>query len=127
MSSTLPIYLSGPRCLTGVWCATCAMIYMGTVSSEPELQKYAQELADAAIKAEAQFLNIDLAERDDLQVQPAVTVGPSWVLPDGSPPMPVCWTHLAGIPPKGTQSDGQRAVSQQPTLIPGKSYRLKGS
>jgi thiol-disulfide isomerase/thioredoxin len=112
-----PIYLMGPMPHMGAWCATCVMIYMGAVSAEPELQKYAKELTDAAIKGGADFVSIDLAQRDDLQLQPAVTVAPSTY---SKMPMPVCWTHVCGI-----REPNEEPKPQSP-IVPGKAYRTRG-
>jgi hypothetical protein len=133
------IYLSGPM-PTGMhlgWCATCVMVYMGTVSSEPELQQYARDLFAEARKAGAGCISIDLAERDDLLLQPAITVGPSTLyrVPDAGafnvdgtpaykwPELPVCWTHIKGMPPAVQQARTQQGPpTVQSRLIQGKSY-----
>lgn len=135
---SIPIYLSGPMPRT-TWCAVCVMLFSGQISSEPEMQKYAMELTEAAIEAGASFVSIDLPERDDCQLLPAVTVAPSWLyrIPDWAgmldidgepqswryPELPVCWTHVAGIPPKGMRSEQSPQQGQPSRLIAGKSYR----
>lgn len=127
---SIPMLLSGPMpVLSGAWCATCVMLYGGAVSMEPEFRRYAKELTETAVDAGHHFVSIDFPDRDDLQLQPAITVGPSWVLNDyrrsiglkEAPYSPVCWTHVAGIPPReywptGDQQEGRSG------LVRGKAY-----
>lgn len=118
------IYLSGPSAINGIWCATCVMLFMGTVSAEPEFQEYAKEIHRNAMAAGASLVSIDLAARDDVQLQPAVTVAPSSYAPKG-PPMPVCWTHVTGIrpaTPEEVEEGNANARTTQSPIIPGKAY-----
>lgn len=79
---------------------------MGAVSADPNVQEFVKERYEEAKKDGATFCNIQLQEQDDLQLQPAITIGPSLHFPD-YPPMPVCWTHVQGAVP---QSTGQKPV-----------------
>jgi hypothetical protein len=119
---SLPIYLSGPMPHGAVWCATCVMIYLGTVSAEEELQKYVRELHVQAVESGASLVSIDMAERDDLQLQPAVTVAPSTYF---EVPMPVCWTHCKGyrFATAAEKAAGKTGMQQEKQIIiPGKAY-----
>jgi hypothetical protein len=116
------IYLSGPMPVRSLWCAVCVMLFMGEISSEQEFRDYARKLTDDAMAANALLVSIDLAERDNLQLQPSITIAPSWVLANAAP-MPVCWTHVAGIPPEASPAgQAQRQVNYQSPLVPGKAY-----
>jgi len=107
------------------------MVFMGTISAEKEFQTYARDLTEKAIDAGASFVSIDFPERDDLQLQPAITVGPSWLLdqyfteldlPTPAPMLPVCWTHLTGMPPKHLRQQQERTHHPRQSIIPGKAY-----
>lgn len=110
------VYLTGPQAHGNVWCATCAMILIGTASGDPEFQEYVKELMDAAIESGVNLLSIEIAESDQVQLQPAITVAPSQMFP-GAGAMPVCWSHIAGfrLPKPGEET-------QQSQLIPGKAW-----
>jgi hypothetical protein len=125
----LPILLSGPMPPYGAaWCATCVMIYIGTISNEPELHAYVISLAEAAAEAGANFVSIDLKDRDDLQLQPAMTVAPSSFFTE---PMPVCWTHVKGFRHLTREEEkemGPRRSQMQETqrLITGTAHKPVG-
>lgn len=115
------IYLSGPM-PRGTWCATCVMLFMGTISAEVEFQDYVKTMHMEAMQAGAGCISVELKERENMQLQLAITVAPSEYFP--STPMPVCWTHVVGFrnPTEAEKQSGQSGPQQQSRIIPGKSY-----
>lgn len=131
------IYLSGPMPKRDEhWCATCVMLFMGDISSQPEFQDYARQMHSDAMAAGAHLVSIKLEQQDHHQLQPAITIGPSWLYrePDYSGPfdsqgnpvmykhphLPVCWTHIMGIPP--AKKGETKPQQPQSPIIPGKAY-----
>jgi hypothetical protein len=106
------------------------MIYMGEVASDEMMQEEVKNGHINAMQHGMSFFCFPLPDRDELQLQPAVTVGPSWAYrieantPDGwaYPELPVCWTHIKGIMPN-RMSGSQKAVESN--LIAGKDFRYK--
>lgn len=108
----IPIYWSGPMPHSSAWCATCAMLYAGELSADVATQEYVKEQHHKAADEGQHFCMLNIAEPDDMQLQPAITVAPSMYF---DVPMPVCWTHIKGFrfPRKGET----QAIQQQSPLI----------
>jgi hypothetical protein len=116
----IPIYLSGPNPPIGsAWCAICIMLYAGTLGADPAQQEDLREKYTAALASGQTFLMYPLPERDEMQLQPAITVA-LCVLDELPWPMPVCWTHVKGFRFK---SGEERKHGQPGTrLITGKKF-----
>jgi hypothetical protein len=128
----IAIYLAGQMPRTGLgWCASCCMIYMGELFADDQVQQQVRDAHQDAARSGQTLMVFTLPERDELQLQPAVTVGPSWAYriegntPSGweYPDAPVCWTHIKGIPPRMFATPDQNVVPSK--LVPGKSYRAR--
>lgn len=125
MNPSIPIFITGPTAQTlgGLPCATCCILYGGTISADPLFQKYVKEGHEKA-EAEGQAFYVASYpnEMDNLQIQPYVTVAPSYLFPDlGS--MPVCWTHMIGYrQPTQAEREAAAAANEQVKLIRGKAY-----
>lgn len=117
----IPVYYTGP------WpsspgmppCATCVILYTGTLNHQPEWQEWVKESHEKAEASGASFCQIDCPEPDGAlpQIQPAVTSAPSLYFPNMV--MPVCWSHIIGY--RYTTKEEREAGHRSP-LIQGKDY-----
>lgn len=109
------------------WCATCAILYIGSVNNDPDCQKKVQELVQKVMAEDdgKTFLPIvyfDLPLIPWRRLRPAITIAPSVYLQYAAP---VCWVHLQGYAHQRMEESPPPAPSQ---LIPGKSWgRVKGT
>ena len=97
------IILSGPQPdAPELFCATCAMIYMGALSANEAVQKEVQARTEKAYEQGKVLVAFTLehlitlaGEHRDLRLflHHAVTVAPSTHFDE---PMPVCWSHIKG-------------------------------
>lgn len=97
------------------WCATCAMIYLGTVSDDPLVQAHVRELTEAAMERGDSLITFRLPNREDKILRVAITTAPSMWFQN---PMPVCWVHLI---PWGRAKVDAASPEHSSSLITGKA------
>lgn len=115
------INLEGPHPPVGrEWCATCAMLFLGDISQNPENQdatrrrvRRAEERGDDQVHFS---LDTALTWRT---LNLAVTTAPSVYF---QMPMPVCWVHMQGYDPS---SGSQAASSPADHLVNGRKGQVK--
>lgn len=92
------------------WCATCAMLWLGDISTQPETQALARSLTEKAEKDDIGEVDIPLfPEKTWRKLNLAITTAPSVYF---QVPMPVCWVHIQGYDPeKGTQGTAARLLN----------------
>lgn len=97
------IELKGPTPPSGYqWCAICALLYLGEVSSDEETQNKARMLVQAAIDEGEGEVIMPLPKSWRI-LRVAVTTAPTVHFPNV--PMPTCWIHLQGMSPETTPTD----------------------
>lgn len=116
VAGAIPIYIAGPTPHGNVWCATCVMLYQGSMGADEEIRKSIREQYEAAVKVGRNFLLVALPDHDHIQLQPAITVAPSELF---EVPMPVCWTHVKGY---RFTTKAERQAGHRNRLIQGKKY-----
>lgn len=113
------IHLKGPTPPAGrEFCVTCAMLYLGEVSSDEATQRIAQHTVTQARQLGRREVSIKLPQ-SWRHLNLAVTTGLSVRYQDHPAlafPGPVCWIHLQGLRP-----EMQSANENVSTLIPGKA------
>jgi|SRR5215471_15374049 len=125
MSQNAPpmvLELIGPGTRNMPYCATCCMLYIGTVSADPEVQESARRTVHHALENKQETVDFHLPKVWHKVVRLSVTVAWSVIFPveHGYPPMPVCWSHIQGYAP----GDAANAtVANQ--LIIGKDFRSR--
>lgn len=126
----IPIYLTGPIHPEANWCATCVALFIDATSRDKSVQKWVKKQHDAAVRNGLSACVVELQESEHMQLQPAITVGYSYLFNPGTGyhfPMEVCWTHVQGYhwPTQEEREAGQPYNQPQQSamrLIPGKRY-----
>lgn len=90
------------------WCAICAMLYLGEVSADPQVQEEARELVAKAMENGKTFVEMVLPRHPWRTLTVAVAVAPTVHGFTGS----TCWVHMQGMKPQGSGNPSG--------LIPGK-------
>lgn len=103
------------------WCATCAVLYMGAISTDPNNKTLVAAMIEENLSYNVPVVNFPLPRHEFYILRIAITVAPSVYF---TYPMPVCWVHLEGKFPQANQLRGN--PTNGTNLIHGKSYRTKG-
>lgn len=103
------------------WCATCAQMYLGAVSDDPELVAIIRELIRKTMDRGDSSVNFKLPDIKMKPLRYAVTIAPSMYF---AYPAPVCWVHMVPYSPQMQQeAAGNGGTRSQ--LIPGKHHNWK--
>jgi len=96
------------------------MIFAGQLAADEEQKQAIMRLVETHKDLDFVIMgppNPYTYKKGRYRVMEAIVTAPSWIMPDNTP-IPVCFTHIKGVPPASFSANSHR-----PSLIPGKAYR----
>lgn len=117
----MKIFLTGQEPAKGEqFCAICVMTYMGEISDDEKLQAEVKELTERYTDQDLDYVVYGIPNIKGPGLYRAITTAPTTF---SNTPLPVCWTHVQGLPTE-RQRQAQKPAS---SLHIGKAYGKKAS